>query len=110
MFTLVYTFLYHIYNIMNNNTIQNESIHNESIHNDNNTVLYEEPILKEHTINIINNLNDINIHIIQLLKKNEECIIYYIERHIYIAILPEIIKTEIQLIFDNIYKQILNTF
>ena len=101
---------------MNNNTIHTESIHTESIHTEtihndnNNTVLYEEPILKDHTINIINNLNDINIHINQLLKKNEECIIYYIERHIYIAILPEIIKTEIQLIFDNIYKQILNTF
>ena len=97
---------------MNNNTIpptETETISpTETINNDNNTVLYKNPIFKDHTINIINNLNDINIHIIQLLKKNEECIIYYIERHIYIAILPEIIKLEIQLIFDNIYKKILN--
>ena len=66
------------------------------------------PAFKKQNIHVINNLSDIHNHIDKLLKTDEACIMNYLERHIYISTIPENIKHDINIIYENIYKTIIN--
>ena len=66
------------------------------------------PAFKKQNIHVINNLSDIHNHIDKLLKTDEACIMNYLERHIYISPIPENIKHDINIIYENIYKKIIN--
>ena len=60
------------------------------------------------TINFSNDYSELTFDIKQLLKKNEEVIINYLERFIYTSSLSQNTKDEIQIIFDTIDTTILN--
>lgn len=60
------------------------------------------PHFTRHKINIINNINEISPNINDLLKHNETIITNYVERYIYNALLSDIIKEKIQLIYNTI--------
>jgi hypothetical protein len=60
------------------------------------------------TIHITNNYPELESDLIQVLNKNKEVIIEYLERFIFTSNLSQTTKTQLQTIFDKIDKKIIN--